>query len=230
MARLTEIYRQQGTPPLWSWDTPFSVSGVALKVLECDAAAKKPNGPVRVIKTRMGRPKSSISFSSPTPIHFSSWPSPSSALTDASTSRCPASRFPRWRATTTTGVAASSLPRLVAGTDGGAAASQRRQAAVAEGGDASRGSRRAVAADDGAASRVCRRAAAAYEGTTVPPCRSTMHLGGSSLPHRRPRRPPVRSVAPQPRRHAVRMALPPHPRRLMAHIAKSIHLVRVSRS
>jgi hypothetical protein len=63
------------------------------------------NGLMRVIKTRMCQPKSSTTFSSPTPIHFSSQPSPSSAPTDASTSRCPASRFPLWQAVITVRVA-----------------------------------------------------------------------------------------------------------------------------
>jgi hypothetical protein len=190
--------------------------------LECDAAVKMLNGTVRVIRTRMGWPKSTITFISLTPIHFGSRPSPTSAPTDDSTSRCPASRFPLRRVVTTAGVDASSLPRPAAGTDGAAIAPQHSRATATDGGAASRGSKRAAAADGGAAPRVFRRAVAAvYGGATAPPRRSAMHAGGSSVPHHQPHRPPVRSAAPQPRCPPVPTAPPPRPHCPTARIAKS---------
>jgi hypothetical protein len=42
--KIIRIFESTGMPPLLSWDTPCSVSGVVLNASQCDATAKKLNG------------------------------------------------------------------------------------------------------------------------------------------------------------------------------------------
>jgi hypothetical protein len=114
---------------------------LALKVLECDATAKMPNGLVRVINTRMGQPKSSITFRSPTPNTLQLLTIPLVGSDRRLHIEMPHIEVSPAASGYNARVAASGLPMPTAGANGGAAVLQHSRAAVSTGGAASRGSR-----------------------------------------------------------------------------------------